>query len=301
MVGDKASEPHSGVMRTLVFLLASTAGLHCSGCTVSDALAMPGSSQVESTLDVRYHLEGARALHVDVHRLKTRSPVVVYVHGGGWSRGERPSRDAFARWFAMGFSVVAVEYRLSGEAPAPAAVRDVVCALGFLKRKGTSLGLDARQVVVEGGSAGAHLAMLAVAAAGDREFDAGCGPIPRVSAVVDRFGITDLPNWHPPSGAVARWLGPRAGDEEWMRRLSPLVRIKEGMPPLFIVHGDADRTVPIEQSRRLHDRALALGVPVALHVVPGGGHGGFSDAQEMRITASLAAFLQVNGASARKN
>lgn len=255
---------------------------------------------IETRADVVYQTLESRALHVDVHRLRaTRpTPVWVYVHGGGWSRGQRPAAEAFSAAYAMGYSVVTVEYRLADEASAPAAVQDVRCALAWVQRAGADYGLDSQRVVVEGGSAGAHLALLAVAAADDPDFDVGCGALPHVLAVVDRFGITDVAAWHPPSGAVQRWLGARADDTTWKRQLSPVSRLHAGMPPIFIVHGDADPVVPIAQSRQLLAAATALGIPAQLKVVAGGKHGGFDVAQEARIANALRIFLRSHGAPA---
>ncbi|GAB3064678.1 hypothetical protein GCM10027214_33680 [Stenotrophomonas tumulicola] len=254
----------------------------------------PRQAAIKSRVDVRYHVVAGRALHLDVHRLQSSrpTPVLVFVHGGGWSRGARPPRASFEAAFAMGFSVVAVEYRLADEAPAPAAVRDVRCALAWVGREAATLGFDRRHIVVEGASAGGHLVLLAVAARDDPEFDAGCGRMPAIAAVVDRYGITDLAAWHPASGAVDRWLGPHAGDARYLRQLSPLARLDSRMPPLFIVHGDADRVVPLAQSQALFAAATALGVPVTLHVVTGGGHGAFDADATARLDVALRTFLR---------
>lgn len=271
-----------------------------SDCAVAAAGEGGGTGRIETLADIEYARPGGRALRVDLHRnLAARpSPVLVHVHGGGWSRGARPSRKAFASALAMGFSVVAVEYRLAGEAHAPAAVRDVRCALAWVGRHAARYGLDASRIVVEGVSAGAHLALLAVLAGDDAEFDAGCGPVPPVAVLVDRFGIADVRAWRPASGAVARWIGPRADAADYAARLSPIRYLHRAMPPLFIVHGDADPVVPFAQSRRLHDAVRALGVPVALQVVAGGGHGGFTNAQAAAIDAALCLFLRGHGVPA---
>lgn len=262
--------------------------------TPATARAAEPAPVVESRVDVPYQVVDGRTLHVDVHRLVSPrpTPVRVFVHGGGWSRGARPPRDSFAAAFAMGFSVVAVEYRLADEAPAPAAVRDVRCALAWVGREAGAMGFDRAHIVAEGASAGGHLALLAVAAQDDPAFDAGCGPVPPIAAVIDLYGIADLASWHPPSGAVERRLGPHAGDAGYLRRLSPLTRLHARMPPLFIAHGDADPVVPLSQSRALFAAATALGVPVWLHVVHGGKHGGFDAEATTRLDAALRTFLR---------
>ena len=128
---------------------------------------------VVATRDIEYaNFIGFRPLSLDLYRLSTaarhpRQPLVVYVHGGGWRRGDSRTLGAFVNFPAVlaslagrGYVVAAVNYRLSGEARCPAAVEDVNAAIAFLRQHADRFGIDPERVILWGDSAGAHLAAL---------------------------------------------------------------------------------------------------------------------------------------------
>jgi acetyl esterase/lipase len=202
----------------------------------------------------------------------------------------------------MGFAVANVEYRLTSQAPAPAAVEDARCAVRWLAAHAAKHHFDTTRFVLYGGSAGAHLALLAGMLRASDGLDGPCAaePEPRIAAIIDHFGITDVRqliagpdrrHW------AADWIGARPDREALARRLSPLTYVRAGLPPMIIVHGDADKSVPYSQSVRLHDALDHAGVPNELITVPGGGHAnhGFSDAEMLRIQQRTEAFLIAHG------
>jgi len=100
---------------------------------------------------------GTIDLHVDVYQVPSSkpTPVVIQLHGGGWIRGDRPSSSrSFAGFFAAGMSVVTVQYRNAIDAPAPAAIQDVRCAMAWVKRNAAKHNFDPNRVISWGGSAG---------------------------------------------------------------------------------------------------------------------------------------------------
>ncbi len=106
---------------------------------------------------------GTMNLHVDVLQMPSAkpTPVVIQLHGGGWIRGDRPnSYKSFSALLAAGMSVVTVEYRNAKDAPAPAAVQDTRCAMAWVKRNAAKYNFDPNRVVLYGGSAGGHLALM---------------------------------------------------------------------------------------------------------------------------------------------
>ncbi len=124
-------------------------------------------------------------------------PVVMYIHGGAWSAGDKRSGAGYVEVPALreaGFVVAAVNYRLAPRYTFPAMIEDVKCAVRFLRAHAADYGLDPDHVGVWGGSAGGHLAALL----GTSDASAGwdVGPYPdqssRVQAVVDMFGPADL-------------------------------------------------------------------------------------------------------------
>ena len=82
--------------------------------------------------DQVYGFQSGVQLKLDVWQAQTDVPVptVIYYHGGGWFFGDRTGAvPYFMPWIARGWNVINVEYRMSGTAPAPAAVQDARCAL----------------------------------------------------------------------------------------------------------------------------------------------------------------------------
>lgn len=234
-------------------------------------------------------IPGFRPLLLDLHLPAGAqdAPVVLYIHGGGWRAGSRAAfGPAYTDWtvtpFAAltgaGLAVASVDYRLSGEARYPAQLEDVTAALGWLRERGATYGIDPGRVAVWGESAGGHLAALLALTT-----DPGDAP----AAVVDWYGPTDL-------GALAddsatsgiAIIDPAADDSREALLLGapprdvpdraaaagPLTHVRPGAPPFLIVHGTADRFVPLVQSRRFADALAAHGVPVDLRALDGADH-----------------------------
>lgn len=251
--------------------------------------AAPGG--LEQRLDVFVHPAASKA---------HPAPVLVYFHGGAWARGERPTKPGgFRRFLAMGFSVVTVDYRLTAVATAPAAATDALCALSWVKRNAAIYHFDSNRIVPYGTSAGGHLALLAGLLPRDTAIaDPACGPLPKAATVLDFYGPADLvPGLDPahPFRSMQAWIGKVDDPLALARKLSPVTYAVPGQPPVFIVHGNADPTVPYAQSVALQQALDKAGVPNALHTVEGGVHGKFSSEQQDAIAAEFAAFLKAQG------
>lgn len=288
-------------MRGRIFFLSIAAAL------LGTAAPAPASSGADVrpdriVKDVVYLNIGERPLHLDlyIHPGATRKrpgPVLIHFHGGGWARGARPGGwGGFRPYLAAGFSVVTVEYRLAGEALAPAAVQDARCALHWIGANAERLGFDARRIVVSGTSSGGHLALMAglLPAGNDVDLDI-CRAVPKAAAIVDFYGPADLTAVRAGSGArhptVANWIGSGTRAAAMERTMSPVTHIAADSPPVFIVHGDDDTVVPVAQSVELKKRLDAAAVPSELFVVPGGGHGRFDPASQGAMMTRLIAFL----------
>lgn len=222
---------------------------------------------------------------------ETAIPTLIWIHGGGWVGGTK--EEAIQRiqpYLAMGMNVVNVEYRLARVALAPAAVEDCRCALRWVIQHAKEYGIDVNRIVVAGGSAGGHLALTTGMLPASAGLDRQCpGPDNlKVAAIVNWFGISDVnelldgPNM---KTYAVTWFGSAPDRQQIAKRVSPLAYVRAGLPPVLTIHGDADPTVPYEQSVRLHKALTDAGVVNELMTVPGGKHGFDCCNGEQRISA----------------
>jgi acetyl esterase/lipase len=263
-----------------------------------------------------YLTAGGRELKLDVYKPAQGTaplPVVLNIHGGGWVAGSREGAALTTLpYMQMGLAVVNVEYRLAKTSLAPAAVEDTLCALQWIGRNAKRFNFDPEKVIVTGGSAGGHLALTTGMMPADSPFTNQCaanepawsGPYtnaaPKVAAVVNWFGITDVadmlqgPNVR--SYAMA-WFGsmPAAERMELARRVSPVAYVRAGGPPVLTIHGDADPLVPYAHAVRLKQLMDKAGEKNQLLTIKGGGHGDFSDEQQLEAFRAVRSFLRELG------
>jgi len=250
-----------------------------------------------------YHRVADRPLHIDLYLPSPgsgRSPIFVFFHGGGWVSGSKESVSLhLLPWLEAGWAAANVEYRQAQEALAPAAAWDARRAVRWVVDHAREYGLDTGQLVLGGMSSGAHLALLTGMAAdlpGARGEDGSDAVRPtRASAIVNWFGISDvaaLLEGERPRAYARRWIGSRFDASQLARELSPLHRIGADTPPVVSVHGDADPTVPPEQSIRLHDALERAGIRNRLLLLAGAGHGDFGEDVWGQAYASIFTFLR---------
>lgn len=208
-------------------------------------------------------------------------PVAILIHGGGWSNGDKSGSETpgsgndITPWFAplqaAGFTYFSINYRHAPVHRWPACFEDVQTAIRWVKAHAADYKGDPRHIVLFGHSAGGQLACLAaIKAASDMQ----------VQAVVGFAAVTDFEADVATRGGLSKSLQalynlPPEGTPEALailRESSPLQQIKAGLPPFLLVHGDADRTVPIQQSLDFQRQLRARGVACDLIVVPGAPH-----------------------------
>ena len=253
-----------------------------------------------SQLNVVYTTLGNWQGRMDIYLPKSQkpTPVVLNIHGGGWNHGTKESQTGFSTFFKVGFAVANMEYRLTPQATAPAAVEDARCALLYLLKNAKSLNIDLNKVVVMGGSSGGHLALMAGMLGADHRFDNNCKGVEniKVAAIIDKYGITDVWEWawgkNITSKSAKAWLGKYANDKAFAASVSPITYVTKATQPIFIVHGDADPTVPYQQSVDLHKALDAAGVVNEFMTVPGGLHGKFDKEKNSEVNKAMIAFLR---------
>jgi acetyl esterase/lipase len=253
----------------------------------------PGPDGVRVLAGVPFaSVPGARPIELDLYLPHDGpSPVVVFLHGGGWRLGSRHSAGpafaggaAFEQVAAAGVAVASADYRLSGEARWPAPLHDAKAAVRWLRARAEEIGIDPARIAVWGESAGGHLAEL-VALTGDGgplEGDVGVtGPSSAVRTVVAWYAPSDLREVAADLGAdpadprsrEAGLLGaPVPEVPELAAEASPVTHVRPGAPPFLLLHGAADTAIPCVQSERLAAALEAAGVDVGLHTYPGADH-----------------------------
>ena len=245
-------------------------------------------------------------------------PLVLFVHGGGWTSGHTRHSGAFADWpgvlaaiAAHGYVVASVNYRLSTEAPSPAAIHDVKAALKWLRSESGRFGIDSQRAVVFGGSAGGQLAALLATSCGVAELTPSKSELSRPGVDTDISSQSDCVQgaaiWYGvfdffplvsartlPSGAPA---GPNAYldctpgscSEAAIRMASAVAYLDASDPPFMLVHGDIDRVVSVEQSRNFAASLKTKGVAAELDVIVGVDHSFIGATPEATRAASLRA------------
>jgi acetyl esterase/lipase len=212
-------------------------------------------------------------------------PAIVYIHGGGFSGGEKPTNQTV--FFAKnGFAGIAIEYRLSGEAKFPAAIHDCKTAVRWTRANAKKYGIDPDKIGVIGESAGGYLSAIMGTSGGD-SYLGGDSPYRRyssnVQAVVDLFGPTDFARMNDvPTGMdhnsadspESKFLGKLVQeDPELVKKANPITYVDAADPPTLIIHGEKDTAVIIQQSELLYNALTKAGVKARLVRVKNAGHG----------------------------
>jgi acetyl esterase/lipase len=294
-----------------VFVRRDLAPTIVESCDRPDVPA-DGAPGVVDELDLHWADHAGTSLDMDLARpvdAVDRHPLVIIVHGGGWSAGGRfLYRKDVRRLASVGFVATTIDYRLANVPTKifPAGISDVRCAVRWLRAHAAEHAIDPARVVVVGASAGAHLAAMMGVERDVAGLDDGtCVVDPSqpvgVSAVVGYYGPYDLRNPEKIYNnamipAIEQFLGVRAEDApEIATRASPIAHVTSDAPPFLLFHGVDDTVVPVTESRRF-DRALRdAGASSLLVEVEGedGTHGfPLLVTTRPRVTCTTLAFLR---------
>jgi acetyl esterase/lipase len=264
--------------------------------------------------DISYALiPGFRPLELQlfVPESEQPTPLIVYIHGGGYAGGTRVEGTP---WFeltnyrqkalARGFAFASIDYRLGFEQSFPAAVNDAHASLRWLAKFADKLNIDISRVVVWGESAGGHLAALTVNTFGDDFFEGTNGAEKsdtlNIVGLIDWYGAADLTSIVRPMDGTDESMpeamrfppeyfnlgSDRWKDTAWLKKASPVTYITSKSVDTLIVHGDSDTMVPLQQSHVLAHKLHAEGVKHKLVEIPNGEHG-FMGLPQEQIDAIL--------------
>jgi len=188
-----------------------------------------------------------------------KAPVLVNVHGGAWTMGNKDSQamPLMAHLADRGWVCVSINYRLSPRATWPDQIVDVKRALAWVKANIAEHGGDPDFVTISGGSAGGHLSSLAALSPNEPAFQPGFEDADTsVAAAVPFYGVYDFTN-RDGTGApsmedfLARVMFKTKlskAREQW-EQASTMSWVGPDAPPFFIIHGANDSLVPVEQAR----------------------------------------------------
>lgn len=289
----------------IVIAVAATSGITAQETQrQGDASRSPQASKYlktggERKLEVVYKSISGRDLKLDLYyptaKRSEKCPVVVFTHGGGWAAGSRYKAASgsfglvFGRLVKEGFAVAPVTYRLAKK-DSNVAIRDCVIdckdAIRYLAKNSESLGIDPMRIGVMGDSAGGHIAqMLLLASPEQLPGDPALAEAPyRMVAGVSWYGPcdfekTDLFNQDNRADFrdrfAARILGSNSGPRDRLaryREISPVNYLHKDSPPLLMIQGDKDTTIPVAHAHYMKQKAEAIKAPVEIMIISNSGH-----------------------------
>ncbi len=270
---------HSAVRRLLIFCLA----LVGCGIVVRTGWAR---NDVSITKDVVYGTQEGVKLLLDVYQpsgFQGKRPGIIFVHGGGWSFGNKGMYEPFARSLASkGFVCFSINYRLLPQSHYPAQLDDAQRSVRYIRAHADSYNLDPDRLGALGDSAGGYLvAMLGTRETRDNS-DADLSKYSsKVQCVVDFYGPADFTI--PPVAPHVSEVGiqiveaflnqKRNTDPDIFKQSSPVTFVDKQSAPFLIIHGTDDTLVPQEQSQLLFAKLKAAGVDATLLLAYKQAHG----------------------------
>jgi len=216
------------------------------------------SASISVEKDVVYGKGGAMDLRLDVYRPRPGSEkrvATIHLHGGGFAGGNKETLTERVRPFAaQGYTAIASQYRLTGQASWPAMIEDVKTAIRWTRANASRLGIDPARIVIVGYSAGGYLALTAAGTQNRADLE-GSGGNPgvgtQVAGCLAYYAVTAM--GPPPSPSATTY-------------------VTAAFPPTVLFHGVADTTVPIESSQRFFQLLRDAKVPSEFHSFAGAPH-----------------------------
>lgn len=227
--------------------------------------------------DVEYGQVAGEKLLLDVHEPDGKGPfpVAIYVHGGGWIGGDKANPDDSPMLEILNkasFTWFSINYRLAPNHRWPACEDDVQTAIRWVKANAVNYKGDPSRIVLIGYSAGGQLATYAATVVDESiavQAVIGCAPLTDF--------VQELPKRGNILGSAQRSLLNRPQELTMeslgmLKALSPVNYIRAGVPPFLLIHGDADQSVPYEQSLLFQAKLWTNGVRCELITIPGAPH-----------------------------
>ncbi len=258
----------------------------------------PGSVSIAAQiiLNASYGADARNIMDVylPANRTEANTSVLIMIHGGGWSEGNKadfaPFVDTMKRRFPN-YAIFNIMYRLAGNGLYlfPAQELDVKKCIEFIYSKRSEYKISDK-FVLAGASAGGHLSLL--------QSYKHTSPV-KIKAVIDFFGPTELTQYYnnPPNILVPLLLLNVIGtipstNPVLYNQSSPFTYAIAGSTPTLILQGGNDPLVPAWQSTILRDKLIANGVPNQYVFYPSGGHGDWDAATYFDAFTKIEAFIK---------
>ena len=246
------------------------------------------ANNIKITKDIEFAVVNNQSLKLDLYQPKKPkgSPLVVWIHGGGWRKGTK--ERCYIDWLPEhGYTVASISYRYSSVAKFPAQIHDCKGAVRWLRANAEKYGYNPKKIFIAGSSAGGHLTALMATTSENKELEGAVGGNLKFSSVIQGaviyYGATDfiLRSKTQPSRANAKGsvvydlLGGGAHEKIKTAKLaSACYHVSKDDAPLLIFHGSKDKTVLIDQSEAIKLKYDKAGLTAQLQVVEEAGHGG---------------------------
>jgi len=266
--------------------------------------------------DISYREGKSEAWKLDLVRPKAKGdsprPGIVFVHGGGWSSGDK-RRSMFLNgaieYAQLGYVCITINYRLTGEAPFPACVEDVKCAVRWFRAHAKKYNLDPKRIGGFGNSAGAHLVSMLGLVKADAKLE-GDGPWQDQSSMLLAVCASATPtdfllNGEPKNinarSAFGRLLPGKDSIVERAKKASPISYVAKDAPPFLLFHGTADKTVDVKHSDRFVEALKKAGADDVTYLrIDDAGHGVFNQHRKETHPVMRKFFERTIGTAAAK-
>lgn len=213
-------------------------------------------------------------VYLPANRSSATTKSLILIHGGGWNSGSKADFAQYIDSFKTRlpeYAIFNLNYRLvNGGNLFPAQEQDIKAAVDFIAENAETYSVSRDGFSLLGFSAGAHLALL----------QAYKYSTPKINAVVDYFGPTDLMAmyrnpWHPLVPLALQMITGKSPetDQTIFEQSSPANFVSRQSPPTLLFHGGKDIVVNVSQSKLLAQKLKEAGVKHELHIYPSAGHG----------------------------
>ena len=260
---------------------------------LSYATSFAQETPVKRYKDIIYTKHDGVALTMDVIKPKKSNGLgIISIVSGGWKSSHQGIGSGHP-FIDRGYTVFYVVHGSQPRFIVEEIVADIHSAVKFIRSNANVYGINPGKIGITGSSAGGHLSLM-IATQLNKPTAPATDPLSGVSSEVQAAAVfyppTDYLSWGAEGdvavgvGKLADYsaaFGPKSltaeGRQELGKKLSPIYGVHAGQPPIFIIHGDADNSVPIFQAYRFQKKCKEVGADLELKVIPGGGHGGWLD------------------------